>query len=280
MSVKKLAEKFGVTFVDQPESSPLFAWVDPRTAAENPLQWKQHSEDKLDTLGSFVEEVGWLAAGLINLRTEENGWPADKVGAYYVDGHGRRQMCLDRGLTAMPVLVGSWTPDQESQALAFLDEFKSVGVTVLQDKFKALMDGVRPASGSGFAAMKAKMNLRYTVPGNGGQVTKVTNQGGLEMIGAGVADQTEAKKSNFDKMADEGANGKARGTMRSLVFGTDIMVMLPIEMYDQVSAYLTKTTEKERFESRADAMRALLEWGLEHAIVEFGLDFDEAPGED
>ena len=93
------------------ESMPLrLEWVDPATLAENPLNWRRHPESQLTALTDAFTEVGWAGACLFNERTGR-----------LIDGHARRKIALEQGTDRVPVLIGSWTEEQERKILATLD---------------------------------------------------------------------------------------------------------------------------------------------------------------
>lgn len=74
----------------------------------NPHNWRKHPKSQVTALNAVLEEVGWAGALLYNERTGR-----------LIDGHLRKEVSgLD---DEIPVLVGSWTEDQEKTILATLD---------------------------------------------------------------------------------------------------------------------------------------------------------------
>jgi hypothetical protein len=97
-----------------PESTgkpPLrLEWIEAGSLTENPLNWRRHSQEQLQSLRELLDdpEVGWAGACLYNERT-----------CRLVDGHARREVVDPK--TPVPVLVGNWTPEAEAKILATLD---------------------------------------------------------------------------------------------------------------------------------------------------------------
>ena len=81
---------------------------DPAELAEHPSNWKEHPAEQLSSLTGLIDQVGWAGALLFNEATGK-----------LVDGHARKTVSLGKG--PVPVLVGSWTPEQEKLILAYLD---------------------------------------------------------------------------------------------------------------------------------------------------------------
>ena len=74
--------------------------------ADNPANWRTHPEAQRAALQDALNELDWAGALLFNEAT-----------GHLIDGHLRKQ--LAKG--PMPVLIGSWTPEQEKKILATLD---------------------------------------------------------------------------------------------------------------------------------------------------------------
>ncbi len=85
-------------------------WVEAGSLAENPLNWRKHSEAQLQSLRELVSDpdIGWAGACLFNERTGR-----------LIDGHARKSVVDSR--TPVPVLVGNWSPEAEAKILATLD---------------------------------------------------------------------------------------------------------------------------------------------------------------
>jgi len=69
----------------------------------------------LDVLSSALAEVGWAGACLYNEATGR-----------LVGGHASRKVWLDKGAEKIPVLIGSWTEEQERRILAMLEPLSAM----------------------------------------------------------------------------------------------------------------------------------------------------------
>src|SRR6516165_1531431 len=88
----------------EPTKHPLrLAWVDAAKLQENPRNWRTHPDSQMDGIRDAIREVGWAGALLYNARTK-----------------------LFAGNGEVPVLIGSWTEDQEKKILATLDPLASL----------------------------------------------------------------------------------------------------------------------------------------------------------
>lgn len=96
----------------EPDGTPplRLEWRSPAELAENPRNWRTHPEAQVAALSGVLAEVGWAGACLYNEATGR-----------LIDGHARRKVALDQGADKVPVLVGSWTEEQEKTILATLD---------------------------------------------------------------------------------------------------------------------------------------------------------------
>lgn len=90
------------------EKNLRLEWIDPADLAANPGNWRKHPTAQLDALAGVMGEVGWAGCLLFNELTGR-----------LVDGHARKELYAGKGLA--PVLVGSWTEEQEAKILATLD---------------------------------------------------------------------------------------------------------------------------------------------------------------
>lgn len=89
-------------------------WVDPSTLSDNPENWRRHDARQRDAQTAQMAEVGWAGALLYNERTGK-----------LLDGHMRKGL----GTAEVPVLVGSWTEEQERLILATLDPIGAMAQT-------------------------------------------------------------------------------------------------------------------------------------------------------
>lgn len=74
----------------------------------NPLNWRIHGAGQRKALAAALAELGWAGACLLNETTGR-----------LIDGHLRIETVPPK--TAVPVLVGRWTEEQERKILATLD---------------------------------------------------------------------------------------------------------------------------------------------------------------
>lgn len=121
--------------------------------ADNPANWRRHPAQQTAALSDALKEVGWAGAVLYNEKTKR-----------LIDGHARKSIAKPD--EKIPVLVGSWTPEQEAKILATLDPLGAMAQadsSKLADLLKtvssdgatlgAFLDDMR---GKSIAAAKAK----------------------------------------------------------------------------------------------------------------------------
>jgi len=73
----------------------------------NPANWRTHPDAQANALEDVIAEVGWAGALLYNERTKR-----------LIDGHLRKKKFAGR---PVPVLIGSWSEEEEKVILATLD---------------------------------------------------------------------------------------------------------------------------------------------------------------
>jgi len=124
--------------VKPPKGAKLeLKWVDPASLTDNPNNWRLHNEKqkKAVRLSIFGKDAaGWADVGLFNKRTGR-----------LVNGHLRKELAIERK-EPMPVLVGDWTPKQESLILASLDSTNAMSDTD-EVKLGALLGSFTEATG-------------------------------------------------------------------------------------------------------------------------------------
>jgi hypothetical protein len=84
-------------------------WIDPSTLTANPNNWRTHPPSQVHGFKAVFSEVGWAGALLYNEATGR-----------LIDGHLRRDALENEG-EPVPVLIGSWTEEQEKKILLTLD---------------------------------------------------------------------------------------------------------------------------------------------------------------
>ncbi|MCK6470858.1 MAG: hypothetical protein L6R28_03850 [Planctomycetes bacterium] len=85
-------------------------WIEAGSLDENPLNWRRHSPEQLQSLRDLLDDpdVGWAGACLYNERTKR-----------LIDGHARKSVTDPKQL--VPVLVGDWSEEAEKKILITLD---------------------------------------------------------------------------------------------------------------------------------------------------------------
>ena len=75
-----------------PESSRLrLEYIDVKQLAENPANWRIHSDEQMAGLQGVLDQVGWAGALLYNERPKR-----------LIDGHARKKISKGK----VPVLIG------------------------------------------------------------------------------------------------------------------------------------------------------------------------------
>lgn len=82
-------------------------WWEADRLQAHPQNWRRHPARQREAVARLLQEVGWAGALLYNERTGR-----------LLDGHLRKELCRGQ---RVPVLVGSWSQQQERQILALLD---------------------------------------------------------------------------------------------------------------------------------------------------------------
>jgi len=113
---------------DSETTLPLrLEWRTPEELADNPANWRLHPSEQTSGLDGLLTEVGWAGAALYNERTGR-----------LIDGHLRKAVDPAHLVDGrMPVLVGSWTEEQEKKILAALDPI--AGLAKMDEKALSLL---------------------------------------------------------------------------------------------------------------------------------------------
>jgi 3'-phosphoadenosine 5'-phosphosulfate sulfotransferase (PAPS reductase)/FAD synthetase len=85
-------------------------WRDPKSLKPNEKNWRTHPEKQKKLLSAVMSEVGWAGSLLYNEQTGN-----------LIDGHARREEAIAKGEKEVPVLIGSWSLEEEHKILATLD---------------------------------------------------------------------------------------------------------------------------------------------------------------
>jgi DNA modification methylase len=124
------------------EPAPLrLVYLDPAELQANPRNWREHPKAQTAALADAIAEVGWAGALLYNERTKR-----------LIDGHARRELFAGKG--KVPVLIGSWTEQQEATILATLDPLAAMA-TANKTALEALLKDVSTSSASVQAMLDA-----------------------------------------------------------------------------------------------------------------------------
>ena len=83
---------------------------------KNPDNWRTHPPKQVEGFKALFDSVGWAGAALYNELTGQ-----------LIDGHMRRDNFYGTD-ELVPVLIGSWTPEQEKLLLTTLDPIGSLAV--------------------------------------------------------------------------------------------------------------------------------------------------------
>ena len=93
-----------------PGANLRLEWIEAGSLAENPLNWRRHSQEQLQSIRELLSdpEIGWAGVCLYNERTRR-----------LIDGHARKSVV--NPATVVPVLVGDWSEEAERKILATFD---------------------------------------------------------------------------------------------------------------------------------------------------------------
>lgn len=92
---------------DQAREPLRLEYIDPKTLSPNPANWRRHPAEQRAALSEVLGMVGWAGALLYNEATGR-----------LVDGHARLELAGDE---PVPVLIGSWTADEEAMIVVTFD---------------------------------------------------------------------------------------------------------------------------------------------------------------
>lgn len=88
-------------------------YLSPEELAAHPQNWRVHGASQLESLKDVIARVGWADALLFNERTGR-----------LIDGHARKEIAASG--EKVPVLIGSWTEEEEKLILATLDPISAM----------------------------------------------------------------------------------------------------------------------------------------------------------
>tara|TARA_R110000824_G_scaffold316205_1_gene503406 strand:- start:719 stop:1981 length:1263 start_codon:yes stop_codon:yes gene_type:complete len=93
-------------------------WVDPKSLDDNPLNWRKHPTRQKNAISASIKANGWSDTLTYNETTGK-----------LIDGHARKSIAIKEGIESVPVLIGSWTEEQEKHLLATLDPLAAMAET-------------------------------------------------------------------------------------------------------------------------------------------------------
>ncbi len=111
LSDPQVEQTGSVTDLPEPRGLRL-EWWEAERLTEHPANWRRHPARQKQALARLLREVGWAGALLYNERTGR-----------LLDGHLRKELAHGR---KVPVLVGSWSEEQERKILALLDPLSAL----------------------------------------------------------------------------------------------------------------------------------------------------------
>ena len=126
---KKPATRRPSSIPDEP--ALRLEYLDPAELQANPSNWRLHPKTQTAALADVIAEVGWAGALLYNEATGN-----------LIDGHARKELFQGQ---KVPVLIGSWSPEQERKILATLDPIASLAEAD-KTKLDALLREVQTGS--------------------------------------------------------------------------------------------------------------------------------------
>jgi hypothetical protein len=91
-------------------------WVEAGSLTDNPHNWRRHPKGQTNALKDVLGDVGWAGVLLYNETTGR-----------LIDGHARKDAVPPK--TAVPVMIGHWTEEQELKILATLDPLGAMAET-------------------------------------------------------------------------------------------------------------------------------------------------------
>lgn len=103
-----------------------FEYVRADQLKDNPLNWREHPPEQIAVLRDAITQYGFAGALLYNEKT-----------GHLIDGHARKEMARPDEL--LPVVIGSWTLEQEKGLLATYDPIGAMA-TANKEAFKTLLE--------------------------------------------------------------------------------------------------------------------------------------------
>ena len=123
-------------------------WIEAGTIKRNPDNWARHPNRQTEAMRAALEQIGWAGAVLYNEKTGK-----------LIDGHLRLDV-VDPA-TAVPVLIGNWTPVQERKLILSINPIAGMAGADVED-LERLLDGVELTGGLKYVADELHDLLKTT----------------------------------------------------------------------------------------------------------------------
>lgn len=208
--------------VKPPKGAKLaLQWVDPASLSDNPSNWRLHNEKQKKAVRLSIwgkDSAGWADVGLFNKRTGR-----------LIDGHLRKDLAIERK-EPMPVLVGSWTPKQESLILASLDSTNAMSDTD-EVKLGALLGSFTDATGD-----LAEL---------------------LELVAK--SEKIEFAQPELEELEMEGENDEEEQDGNPNAFVKQMQFFMALEVYREVLAVMEAVKAKFRLSNNTDTFLRIIQ---------------------
>ena len=168
-------------------------YMDPDELQANDRNWRRHPPAQEAALRDILAEVGWAGALLLN-----------EASGKLIDGHLRKKVA--RG-GKVPVLVGSWSPEQERKILVTLDPVAGMAEAD-RDALDALLRDVQTGSQAVADLLTGLAEENDLVPGGGGLLP--AGAGGQQVEEEEAGDEPEDGLDLVFKAPFPWFGGKAR----------------------------------------------------------------------
>jgi DNA modification methylase len=136
--------------------------VPPDQLLANPLNARRHPGAQRDTLREALDQLGWIALIMVNIRT-----------GHLIDGHARVEEALSKGAPHVPVYYVDLSEEEERIALATLDPISAMATydpAILDDLLADLNLGDGP-----LAKMLAELDAAWPVTDGGAPAPLLTD---------------------------------------------------------------------------------------------------------
>lgn len=119
-------------------------YLDPKSLRANQKNWRTHPRRQRQAYNALKDKVGYAGSPLLNETT-----------GVLLDGHMRVDEAIKGGETEIPVMIGSWTEEQENLILAHLDP-----IAALAGKNNEAFESLREATKKSLQDLKDERNRK------------------------------------------------------------------------------------------------------------------------